>query len=454
MPGRFCGLCLMGNSCAMKDFRGDAISTQSSASLQTYEKALTALNIYRGDPVAIIDEALAEDPDFVMGHVLKAHVNVSMWERSVLPAVATCLDRLHALDSRSNDRERAHVHALDLWIAGDWRGYKDALDRLLADFPRDLLALQLGHLSDFFQGDRENLRGRVTRALPFWTRDDSAFGILLGMQAFGLEECGSYAAAEETGRHAIELEADDCWAQHALAHVLEMQARQAEGIALMESRQQHWAQDDNGFQFHNWWHTALFHLDQGNTARVLEIYDRGVRPQPSEIQLMLLDATALLWRMHLNGLDVGNRWQELGAIYAQGTEAGFYAFNDMHAMLALVATGRTNEATGLLRTVEEMSTAANTNGMMTREVGLPILRGILAFGSGRYGDAVNQLMPVRNRAALFGGSHAQRDILHRTLIEAAIRGKDNSLAHALAHERLALKPHCPFSWQLHQRAVA
>lgn len=437
----------------MQDLRDVATSAADAGSLQIYETALRALNVYRGDPVAIIDQALAESPDFAMGHILRAHVHITMWERSVLPAVNAALDQLSDLGNRSNDRERAHARAISLWAAGDWRGYKDALDRLLATYPRDLLALQVGHIADFFQGDRENLRGRVARALPFWDRDDQGYGFLLGMHAFGQEECGDYSSAEETGRLAIELEADDCWAQHALAHVMEMQARQVEGAAFMESRQDHWAQDDNGFQFHNWWHTALFQLDQGNHVRALEIYDRGIRAQPTEIQLMLLDAVALLWRMHLMGLDVGGRWDELATIYAKGGEAGFYAFNDMHAMMALVATGRQQEAASLLRSAEAAVHAADSNGMMTREVGLSILHAILAFGAGRYAEATDRLMSVRYRAALFGGSHAQRDILHRTLIEAALRAGDKSLAHGLAHERLALKPHCPFSWQLHQRAV-
>ena len=63
-------------------------------------------------------------------------------------------------------------------------------------------------------------------------------------------------------------------------------------------------------------------------------------------------------------------------------------------------------------------------------------------------------MPVRYRANIFGGSHAQRDIVHRTLIEAALRGGLTDLAQALTNERTALKPHCPFSWRLRQRAQA
>ena len=291
----------------MQDRCGVHLSTSNSQSLEAYEQALGAFNIYRGDPVAIIDEALAADPDFVMGHVLRAHVHLSMWEKSVIPEIEHSVSRIKGLSGSSNEREKHHVQALEQWVSGDWDGTRGTLDRLLAEYPRDLLALQMGHLADFFQGDRENLRGRIARALPAWTRDDPGYGIVLGMLAFGLEECGSYTAAEEAGRHALDIEPADCWAHHAVAHVLEMQARQAEGIAFAEGRTAHWTQSDNAFQFHNWWHLALYNLDQDRFERVIEIYDEGVRGEASEIQLMLLDAVALLWRLHLRNRDVGNR---------------------------------------------------------------------------------------------------------------------------------------------------
>ena len=100
--------------------------------------------------------------------------------------------------------------------------------RHLADYPRDALALQVGHVADFYHGDRDNLRGRIARALPFWRRDDLGYSFVLGMYA-GLEECADYARAEQTGREALAIEPDDCWAHHAVTHVMEMQARQATG---------------------------------------------------------------------------------------------------------------------------------------------------------------------------------------------------------------------------------
>jgi nucleotide-binding universal stress UspA family protein len=347
-----------------------------------------------------------------------------------------------------------HIAAIADWVAGNWDGMRVRLDRLLEAYPTDMLALQVGHLADFYHGDRDNLRGRVARVLPSYGRDMPGYGYLLGMLAFGLEECGDYGHAEDTGRRAIELEPDDCWAQHAVAHVMEMQARQEEGIAWMESRREYWAQDDNAFAPHNWWHTALYHLDQGRIDRVLSLYDGSVRPSSTNVQLQMLDAAALLWRLHLQGVDAGPRWTELADTYEQTAEGGFYAFNDVHAMMTFAATRRHAAATRLLSAMDRAAQAPGTNAEMTRRVGRPIAAAIDAFARGRYDDAVALLMPVRYQAHAFGGSHAQRDIVHRTLLEAACRSGQHALARALAIERTSLKPHCPFSWGLRRRTEA
>ena len=221
----------------------------------------------------------------------------------------------------------------------------------------------------------------------------------------------------------------------------------------MELRTRNWAQPDNGFAFHNWWHTALYHLDQGRPQRALEIYGAGIRPQPSELRVTMLDAAALLWRMHLQRLDVGKRWEELAASYAKGDENGFYAFNDMHAMMAFVATGRGQEAASLLRAVEASAREGNTNGRMAREAGLVIVRAVEAFGREDYAEVVSLLAPLRDTARIIGGSNAQRDVLERTLIEAALRAGDKALARTLAEARAVQKPRCPFSQELRNRAL-
>ena len=63
------------------------------------------------------------------------------------------------------------------------------------------------------------------------------------------------------------------------------------------------------------------------------------------------------------------------------------------------------------------------------------------------------IQPIRAIAHRFGGSHAQRDLLDLTLIEAALRSGDGALARALTTERSMARPDSPLS-ALFSRRVA
>jgi hypothetical protein len=66
---------------------------------------------------------------------------------------------------------------------------------------------------------------------------------------------------------------------------------------------------------------------------------------------------------------------------------------------------------------------------------------------------VTLIAPMRANAHRFGGSHAQRDIVHLTLTESALRAGNASLAGALIAERTNLRRTSPFNWRLAARAL-
>ena len=150
-------------------------------------------------------------------------------------------------------------------------------------------------MQDLVLGRTTMLRDRIGRALQAWSANDPAWGYLLGMHAFGLEECGEYARAEALGQQAVALNADDAWAVHAVAHVYEMQGRVARGAALADGGRR-WSVD-NALAVHNQWHRALMHLSAGDTASVLALYDRAIAPGEASMAMDLVDASALLWRL-------------------------------------------------------------------------------------------------------------------------------------------------------------
>ncbi|HWA11491.1 MAG TPA: tetratricopeptide repeat protein [Burkholderiales bacterium] len=430
---------------ALKDCRDLAVSTRNRVSLDRYEAALHLLHGYYGDPLAAIDRALEEDPEFVMGHCFRAALMVMSSDKGAEPMLVKSVRAAQGLVHRANERERMHIAAADAWLNGNFERSVRLYGDILVEYPRDALALQVAHVGDFFLGQSSMLRDRVAQVLPHWGEGVPGYGFVLGMHAFGLEETALYAQAEAAGRKALALNGRDPWAVHAVAHVMEMQGRFDEGIQWLNSRAGDWA-PDNGLAYHNWWHLALFHMDRGEEARAVELYDTAVRKPGSNVVLEMVDASALLWRLHLRGADLGDRWKGIADAWEPRLEEGYYAFNDAHAMMAFVGAGRGQSAQRLLEVLQARAGAGGTNGRMTWEVGLPLCRALHAFGAGDYGTAVELLQPLRLVASRFGGSHAQRDIIPLTLVEAAIRGGRLPLARALLAERTSLKPESPFNW--------
>ena len=62
------------------------------------------------------------------------------------------------------------------------------------------------------------------------------------------------------------------------------------------------------------------------------------------------------------------------------------------------------------------------------------------------GAVLDDLLPVRGRLHEFGGSHAQRDAMERTLLEAALRARRTDLARALVSERLGVRESSTYAW--------
>lgn len=424
----------------MIDAQGNALSGATAEAVELFDGAVEAFNIYRGDLVGLVDQAIAIAPGFAMAHILKAHLFGLATEPEATKEAKAIISTAKSL--RLSEREVSHVAALDLLLDGEWTAAATALDRHNADYPHDIVALQSGHLMDFYRANARSLRDRIARVLPKWSAGTPGYSILLGMHAFGLEETGDYGRAENAGRRAVDLQPLDCWAHHAVAHVMEMQGRAEDGIGWMIAREPHWSGDDNFFRVHNWWHRALCHLDLGQADEVFALYDGPIRQDRSMVALDMVDASALLWRLHLSGHDVDDRWQELAAAWDSHADGRTYPFNDWHAVMAYLGAGRHKEVDRIVnayRTGAETFEAAGWG----KRTALPLVEGFAAFWRGDYEAAADRLHGARFIANSLGGSHAQRDIIDWTLTEATVRGNLTGMAEALASERLALKPHSP-----------
>lgn len=402
----------------LEDQNGNPLSGATTAGLARYEGALALLRLFRNDPLAEADAAIAAAPAMVMARVLKAWLLLLGTEPAGLAPAREAFRS--AVRLPATRREALHLRAVAVLLDGRWHEAARVLAELSREYPRDLLALQVGHQLDFFTGESRMLRDRIAAALPAWRERDAGFHSLLGMHAFGLEECGQYTQAEGAGRWALDLEPRDAWAKHAVAHVMEMQDRRADGVAWLRADPEHWSKD-SFLAVHNWWHLALFHLGRGEAGEVLWLYDGAIAPKEGGLVLEFIDASALLWRLLLRGIDVGDRWTALAKRWRPYAGAGNYAFNDAHAMMAFVGAGRADDAASLLETQREAMGRGGDNADFTREVGHPVALALQAFGAGDFARCVALLRPLPKIAHRFGGSHAQRAVISETLAESERR---------------------------------
>lgn len=435
-----------------QDPRGVPVSYDRPDAIEGLERAIEMSLAFRGDAIAEIDRTLDDHPDFVMGWLFKAGWLTQAMETRVYSEMVAALREAEAREAMANDRERGHLAAIRAWVRGDFFAAAQRWEEVLVAHPLDLFALELVHLTHVLLGDVVGQRDVVARVFNLWDESIPGYEFVLGFYAFGLEENRDFALAEEMGRQALCIRPDNPYAVHAVSHVMEMKGRQQGGVRFMKSHEERWG--TSNFANHLWWHTSLFHLDVEQVDPVLSIYDAHLSSEGKQHdKYEELDAAALLWRLKLVGVDVGDRWRHLADKWEPAAQDTLYAFNDVHAMMAFVADDRRDAQRALLTANERyLESASDANVAMSREIGLPFCLAIQDFSAERYGACVDRLLPVRYMTHRLGGSFAQRDVIGWTLLEAALRARRFDLALGLANERAALKPTSAQNWRAVARA--
>jgi hypothetical protein len=379
-----------------------------------------------------LNAVLTARPDFALGQAVRG-LSCLLLARSEMVAVAREAHDAALRAAPCTPRETAFVQALGDWLAGRpsraAARLQDALDR----DPRDALAMKMIQAIHFVMGRQQAMRASVEGVLGAWN-DHPARGYLLGCHAFTLEETGDYVAAERTGREGVALAPDDAWGLHAVAHVHDMTGRARDGLAWLSGREGSWAHCNN-FRFHVWWHRALMHLDLGEHDVALAQYDAEIRAERTDDYRDVANAASLLARLELDGVDVGDRWEELAQLAETRSQDGCLAFADLHYMLALCGGARDAAAAALIARMRATLAAEGEAQRVIAHPGLHVAEGLRAFAGGDYAAAWAHLRAGRADLRAIGGSHAQRDVFDRITIEAALRGGYLDAAEAMLHDR-------------------
>ena len=429
------------------DERGLALTTDSAAAAAGFDETMAQYLDYRAGVGDAVKRMLGADPGFVMGQCFKGYLFNLFGTTAVEPRIAESLAAAEAGAGKVTSREAAHVAALGAWSRGDLTAACAVWDEILREHPHDLLALRLQHYNAFWMGRTQDIRNGVARVIDQWDDSVPGYGSVQGMYAFGLEECGEYARAEEFGRRAVEANPDDLWAIHAVAHVLEMQGRLREGMDWLEYPADAW-EDRNPFRGHLWWHRTMYSVEAGDYGAALALFDRSVTPAEAwDFYLDVQNGASMLLRLDLLGVDVGDRWKPMADAMEAHVDDHVLVFTDTHTMMALAADRRFDAAEKLLASLRAFAgTPDNFAAATMKPVAIPVCQALLDFARDDHDSVIDGLLPRRYDLAPLGGSHAQRDVFAQVLIESAIRGKRLALARALLAERVAERPHSRGNW--------
>ncbi|MBD2438117.1 tetratricopeptide repeat protein [Nostoc sp. FACHB-110] len=413
----------------LKDAQGLEVTTDSPEAIAAINQFMDQSLSYGKDIEAVILQGVKADPGCALVYAYAAAYYLTQENSQAWKQVKPLLQAAQCHLVGITKRERLYIQAIAAWAVG-------AIDQAIAlheeiarQYPQDLISVQQGQYHYFYLGDQERLLRIAQQVLPFNQENH----YLYGMVAFGLEQCHQLEKAEAMGRKATQMNRQDPWAHHAVAHVMETQKRVEEGIVWMESLADTWENCNSMLYTHNWWHIALYYLEQGNTKKVLSLYDKHVwgkaRKESPKDQV---GAISLLLRLELLGIDVGNRWQDLSNYLFARIDEHALPFQDLHYIYALAKARK-------LDWVKQMQISMQNHALSVNpylrqnwlEIAIPAAQGMVAHAQGDYLTAKSELKNVVPLLHRIGGSHAQRVLFEQVYRDAMWQSEKSNQTYAV-----------------------
>ena len=419
-----------------KDAYGLEVSTSDRAAVDAYDRGVRALLGFGADTIECFRAAVAADPDFALA---RAGLAVSLYLMEKIPEGRAQMELAAGVAASLPPRERRHVEALALWVAGRGNEALPLMKALLAEHPRDLLLMQRLYFIYFWQGRSAEMLELMESVRPALA-DDS---YTLGYHAFALEENRRFDEALPLAERALALNPKNAWAVHAVAHVLYERGENDRGIDALPPKI-HPCDHLGYFRNHLLWHLALLHLAEGRYERVGKMFQSVFGDIPIAIGSDLQDSVSLAWRLDLFGHPDPKRWAHLGAAARGWLDMPLLLFHDLHVGMALASSGDWTSAELQLERLR--GRGKKSRNATLPEVVVPLLEGLHAFARGEYAEAVGKIDPIEGRIVEVGGSHAQREVFHDTLLAATLRADLENRASALLERRLAKRPNPGRYW--------
>jgi len=181
-------------------------------------------------------------------------------------------------------------------------------------------------------------------------------------------------------------------------------------------------------------------IDQGDSEAILGFYDKNIWGIWKEYSQDQIGAVSLLARLELVGVDVGDRWADVGEYLKARIDDHVQPFVSAQYLYGLARAGRP-EADAMMASIRAHAAAApDYIRPVWTEVAVPLCEALLAHARGDVETTVRRLGPVLPRLSEIGGSHAQRDLFDQIWLDALIRTGRLGAAQRILEQRREASP--------------
>jgi Flp pilus assembly protein TadD len=400
----------------LTDRYGLLLSTTSSAARDAYVEGCQAkLTMYPG-AIEEFDRAIAADPGFALAYADNAY---ALLERGDAAAARASMTSANSLAADISSREASHIAFFDLLVAGDAEGALSALRAHLEDWPRDVMVLATTAFTNGLignsgrAGQKRSLLELLDRLAPIYG-DDWWFTAHHGM---ALSENGQRSVARPKIERSLSQNPRNPWAAHAMAHLCYEEGDTNAARAFLVSWLPTYPRNGPLYS-HLSWHLALGHLEAGDAAAALRLFQNTFAPDvhSGPPRNKLNDAVSFLWRWELAGHPRNtDAWRMMRDLTTVAFPRAGLAFSDMHIAVAEAVAGNAAMLEARERQIDELA----RNGRYPSGPLVPaVSRAFAAFERRDFCAAINALEPMVGELERIGGSRAQLDLVEFTLLKA------------------------------------
>nr|XP_006811303.1 PREDICTED: tetratricopeptide repeat protein 38-like [Saccoglossus kowalevskii] len=362
--------------------------------------------VYAGQPALTKNQKTLCYYPVVLGHVLvnglQFFSGIFIQKNKDFKSRIDNMVKLATLQTTS-DMEKLHLEAVISLVYWNINDALNTWQKILTTYPTDILAIKFAYDACYIMGYSQLMNGMMKRVLPYWEEEMEFYRTLKTLYAFVLVECNYFIEAEIIAREGLKHNNTDPQMVHVMAHVLGVTGHVGEAIMLLRS--------------------SLY--CHGDYSAAIVVYDTEIARRADSAESLnifnIYDCCSLLFRLELEGVDVGERYNELYKVISPYMNDHISAYSDMHLLMAIMGRGRQHEISRFIESVRKyINNQTGTQRDIMHEIGIVIFEAFQAYKDGDYAKVVDILLPVRHKVWKIGGSQPQRDVCNLVLIHAAL----------------------------------